>query len=91
MNRNSVAVRTRAFIGPNRILGTGAIAKFSTLAIIVLMASVAWADQFIGHRNGREVVVHTNPIPVFLHRLVPPNYGRHVTAQEYQAVRQPTQ
>ena len=91
MNRNSVANRTRAFLGPRRILGTGAIAKFNTLAIIFLMASVSRADQFIGHQNGREVVVHTNPIPVFLHRLVPPNYGRHVSAREYQAVRHPTQ
>ena len=91
MYRNSVPNRTRSFIGPSRILGNGAIAKFNTLAIIVLMASVSRADQFLGHQNGREVVVHTNPIPVFLHRLVPPNYGRHVTAQEYQAVRQPTQ
>jgi hypothetical protein len=26
-------------------------------------------------------------VPVFLHRLVPPNYGRHITLQEYHARR----
>jgi hypothetical protein len=29
--------------------------------------------------------VHSNPVPVFLHRLVPPNHGRHVTLKEYQS------
>jgi hypothetical protein len=61
------------------------------LTLTVVMANFASADQFIGHQNGREVVVHTNPIPVFLHRLVPPNVGRHVTIREYQGPRQTPQ
>ena len=65
--------------------------KIGTMALVALLANSASADQFIGHQNGREVVVHTNPLPVFLHRLVPPNYGRHVTIREYQAARRTTQ
>lgn len=64
------------------------IAAFlGAFTLTIFMANFASADQFIGHQNGREVVVHTNPIPVFLHRLVPPNVGRHVTIREYQASR----
>lgn len=44
------------------------------------------ADQFVARHGNRQVVVHTNPIPVFLHRAVPPNYGRHVTLREYKAL-----
>jgi len=69
--------------------------KFSgiigTMALVALLSNSASADQFIGHQNGREVVVHSNPIPVLLHRLVPPNYGRHVTVREYQATRRSNQ
>ena len=61
------------------------------MTFVALIANSASADQFIGHQNGREVVVHTNPFPVFLHRLVPPNYGRHVTIREYQTARRTTQ
>ena len=70
---------------------SGLFGKLGALALAAFIASNASADQFIGHHNGREVVVHTNPIPVFLHRLVPPNYGRHVTAREYQSGRRTTQ
>ena len=78
----------------NRLLtrfNTKFAGKIGAFAIVVLMANSASADQFVGHQNGREVVVHTNPIPVFLHRLVPPNYGRHVTIREYQATRRSVQ
>ena len=67
------------------------IGKIGAFAVVAILANSASADQFIGHQNGREVVVHTNPIPVFLHRLVPPNYGRHVTIREYQATRRSVQ
>ena len=67
------------------------IGKAGAFALVAILANSATADQFIGHQNGREVVVHTNPIPVFLHRLVPPNYGRHVTVREYQAARRSVQ
>ena len=66
-------------------------ANLGALTLTVLMANFALADQFIGHHHGREVVVHSNPIPVFLHRLVPPNVGRHVTIKEYQGARPGTQ
>lgn len=67
------------------------IGKIGAFAMVAILASSASADQFIGNQNGREVVVHSNPIPVFLHRLVPPNYGRHVTIREYQASRRSVQ
>ena len=70
---------------------TKLIGKVVAFALVSILANSASADQFIGHQNGREVVVHTNPIPVFFHRLVPPNYGRHVTIREYQATRRPVQ
>lgn len=47
------------------------------------------ARQQVVNHGGREVVVHTNPIPVFLHRLVPPNKGRHVTIPEYRSGKLP--
>ena len=65
--------------------------KVVALTMVTLVTNSASADQFIGHQNGREVVVHTSSLPVFLHRLVPPNYGRHVTIREYQATRRTNQ
>lgn len=65
--------------------------KLAAITMFALIANIAKADQFVGNQNGREVVVHTSPLPVFLHRLVPPNYGRHVTIQEYHAMRRKTQ
>jgi|688.fasta_scaffold00009_38 hypothetical protein len=41
--------------------------------------------QFAGRVGGRPVVVHTNPLPVVMHRLLPPNPGRHITVKQYQA------
>ncbi len=46
------------------------------------LSSIAKADQHKQVVNGREVVVHSNPIPVILHRMVPPQHGRHVTRKE---------
>jgi hypothetical protein len=70
---------------------TGFCGKLVTVALVALIANRASADQFLGHQNGRQVVVHTNPFPVVMHRLIPPNYGRHVTIREYQATRLATQ
>ncbi|MFY8199240.1 MAG: hypothetical protein ACOVLE_01115 [Pirellula staleyi] len=60
--------------------------KFVAVAIIALTmfasADRASAKQFTQIHQGREVVVHTNALPVILHRLVPPQHGRHVTARE---------
>ena len=49
---------------------------------MILSSSNASAEKYKKIVNGREVVVHTNPIPVILHRMVPPQYGRHVTQKE---------
>jgi hypothetical protein len=64
-----------------------AIASFALVFGVSSWSSRLSADQFVARHGGREVVVHTNPVPVFLHRLVPPNYGRHITLQEYHARR----
>ncbi len=31
------------------------------------------AEQFVANLQGKEVVVHSNPLPVIFHRLIPPN------------------
>ncbi|MEI7460031.1 MAG: hypothetical protein WCK15_11535 [Pirellula sp.] len=60
--------------------------KFIAVAITALMSFATFerasAKQFTQIHNGREVVVHTNALPVILHRLVPPQHGRHVTVRE---------
>ena len=60
--------------------------KFVTIPLFVLFlvcfVSDANAKQHKQNINGKEVVVHTNPIPVVLHRMVPPQHGRHVTQKE---------
>ncbi len=50
--------------------------------VLTVWASDASAKQHKQIVNGKEVVVHSNPIPVILHRMVPPQYGRHVTQKE---------
>ncbi len=57
------------------------------LAIILSLICIGFqgtadAKQYTRHINGREVVVHTNPIPVLMHRAVPPQHGRHITQRE---------
>jgi hypothetical protein len=64
--------------------------KALLVAILVAgFSSASHAEQFIAKHHGREVVVHTNPVPVILHRLVPPNVGRHVSINEYRSTRKP--
>jgi hypothetical protein len=59
------------------------IPAFLVTALISLsIGQNAMATQFTKIVNGREVVVHTNPLPVVMHRLVPPQHGRHVTVRE---------
>lgn len=48
-----------------------------------LLSQNSDAKQFVAHKNGREVVVHTNPLPVIFHRVLPPNHGRHIYISEY--------
>ena len=62
------------------------------LSVVLLASSSASHAEARKHKqviNGREVVVHSNPIPVVLHRMVPPQHGRHVTAREVQSGRVP--
>lgn len=60
--------------------------KIITIPVIALFFAISPSDthakQHTQNINGREVVVHTNPIPVILHRMVPPQHGRHVTQKE---------
>jgi len=60
------------------------------LAISTLcLSSSASAEQYTKQVNGRTVVVHTNPVPVVLHRVVPPYLGKHVTARQVENGRLP--
>jgi hypothetical protein len=56
------------------------------LAIVLFSGVVSTveveAKQYEKVVGGREVVVHTNPVPVLMHRLVPPQLGRHITEKE---------
>jgi hypothetical protein len=56
---------------------------------VSIFSGTASAKQYVRNVQGREVVVHTSPIPVVLHRLVPPQHGRHVTQRELQTGRVP--
>ncbi len=67
-----------------------------SLAVAILAVSapgVASAHQYVTTFQGREVVVHSNRIPVIMHRMVPPQLGRHITASELHSgkVRTPSQ
>lgn len=66
------------------------------LAVAILAVSapgVASAHQYVTTFQGREVVVHSNRLPVIMHRMVPPQLGRHITASELHSgkVRTPSQ
>lgn len=56
--------------------------QLTLLPISFAVCGPASATQHKQIVNGREVVVHSSPIPVILHRLVPPQHGRHVTQKE---------
>jgi hypothetical protein len=66
----------------------GLIFTASALAVCTSFG-IAEAKQYTRKVHGREVVVHTNPIPVVLHRMVPPQHGRHVTERELQQGKAP--
>ena len=54
--------------------------KFSLLLSFVLaVPGVAEGKKYTAVQNGKEVVVHTNPAPVVVHRVLPPyGIGKHV-------------
>lgn len=64
------------------------ISKVLAIALSIFAVNAvdkaAVAQSFQAKFQGRDVVVHQNPLPVILHRLVPPNHGRHITAKEFQ-------
>lgn len=47
--------------------------------------SSARAEQFTARAQGRDLVVHTNPVPVVVHRVLPPFTNKHVTVREYRS------
>ncbi|MCY3006943.1 MAG: hypothetical protein NTV29_13325 [Planctomycetota bacterium] len=64
--------------------------SFTAFALVVCGSlGIAEAKQYTRKIQGREVVVHTNPLPVVLHRMVPPQHGRHVTERELQQGKAP--
>ena len=52
------------------------------VVLVLAFSGHANAEKHLQKINGKEVVVHSNPIPVILHRMVPPQLGRHVTQKE---------
>ena len=58
--------------------------KFSLLFLLLLaLPSVAEAKKHTAVKNGRTVVVHTNPAPVVVHRVFPPyGLGKHVYSSD---------
>lgn len=54
--------------------------KWTLLLLLVLaLPSPAQAKRYTENRGGKEVVVHTNPAPVMVHRAFPPyGLGKHV-------------
>jgi hypothetical protein len=65
-------------IGPASTL----VAGFRWLLLLLLaLPGVAEAKKYKAVQNGKEVVVHTNPAPVAVHRALPPyGLGKHVYA-----------
>ncbi|MFM8570985.1 MAG: hypothetical protein ACKOAU_05255 [Pirellula sp.] len=63
---------------------------FAAFALVVSATlGTAQAKQYTRKVHGKEVVVHSNPIPVVLHRMVPPQHGRHMTERELQQGKAP--
>jgi hypothetical protein len=57
----------------------------AALVVVGFASQIVEAKQYTKQVHGRSVVVHTNPIPVLLHRAVPPQHGRHITEREYRS------
>jgi hypothetical protein len=58
--------------------------KFSWIFVFLLaVPSVAEAKKYAVVKNGKTVVVHTNPAPVAVHRVFPPyGLGKHVYSSD---------
>ena len=66
-----------------------AFMAFISLAIPAGSIRSASAEQYVKQVNGKQLVVHTNVVPVILHRVAPPYKGKHVSARQLQAGRVP--
>ena len=55
------------------------------LAVLPCLLAVASAEQHKTVVHGKEFVVHTNPVPVVMHRVLPPYWNKHITARELKA------
>lgn len=73
----------------DRSTSTFVAALALVFALCTCATRPAHAEQYVRKVNGKEVVVHTNPVPVVLHRVVPPYLGKHVTARQLKTGRLP--
>lgn len=73
-------IRSVRTLGLAAVLFSGVVSSFSVEA-----------KQYEKMVGGKEVIVHTNPVPVVMHRLVPPQLGRHITEKELHRVSKPSE
>ncbi|MCY2973303.1 MAG: hypothetical protein NTW52_01410 [Planctomycetota bacterium] len=59
------------------------------LAILPCLFAVASAEQHKTVVHGKEFIVHTNPVPVVVHRVLPPYWNKHISARELKSGRIP--
>jgi len=52
------------------------------LAILPSLVGIAGAQQHTTIINGKEFVVHSNRVPVVVHRVLPPYWNKHITVRE---------
>jgi hypothetical protein len=62
---------------------------FLGLAILPCLLAVASAEQHRAVVHGKEFIVHTNPVPVVVHRVLPPYWNKHITVRELKTGRIP--
>lgn len=57
------------------------MAMLAALCLVLSAPQHAQAKRFVAVKDGKTVVVHTNPAPVIVHRVLPPyGLGKHVYA-----------
>ncbi len=61
----------------------------TVLGALVAIGNSASAEKHVTQVNGKELVVHTSPVPVVVHRVFPPYLGKHVSARQLKAGRLP--
>ncbi len=64
-----------------------AMKKWIPIAVLAALYGIlgspnhAQAKRFVAVKDGKTVIVHTNPAPVIVHRVLPPyGLGKHVYA-----------